>query len=68
MLQSYLEVISPPALKGVNDILTGIHRWEAKVASLKNRWDEELKDDLKLAILTFCIFATRKKNTNTEAE
>ena len=30
---------------------SGIHRLEAKVANLKNRWDEDLKDDLKFAIL-----------------
>ena len=51
LLQAFLEVVNPPQLKGLADIVPGIGRWEARVVSLKNRHDEILGANLKSAIL-----------------
>ena len=48
LLQSYLEAVNPPAIKGMNEVISGIHKWESKVAVLRSRYDEDLKKNLKL--------------------
>jgi len=50
VLQAHLEVVSPPSLKP-SEIIGGIHKWELKVAVLKERHQETLGPTLKLAIL-----------------
>ena len=50
LLQGYLEVVSPGAIQGTEDMIPGIHKWEGKVACLKTRYNESLSDSLKLAI------------------
>ena len=30
LLQAYLEVVSPPQIKGAGDLVSGIHKWETK--------------------------------------
>ena len=32
LLQSYLEVVAPPAIKNAGEVVAGIHKWELKVA------------------------------------
>ena len=51
LLQSYLEVLRPGSIKGVMEIVSGIHQWGAKVSALKSRCEEDLGDNLTLAIL-----------------
>ena len=51
LLQSYLEVVSPRPIRNVLDVANCIHHWEAKCAALKSRYDEDLGENLKLAIL-----------------
>eukprot|EP00973_Karenia_brevis_P078667 10919285-Karenia_brevis.AAC.1 len=41
LLNSFLEVVSPADLKNSRDLVSGIHEWERKVASLKSRYGEE---------------------------
>jgi len=50
LLQASLDVVGPPALKSVQEVLVGVPRWEGKIASLFNRHREELSDQMKLAI------------------
>ena len=50
LLQASLDVVGPPALKSVNDVLSGVPKWEGEIASLFNRHREELSDQMKLAI------------------
>ena len=50
LLQAYLEVVAPPGIKGMGDIVAGIHKWETKVALLSNRFKEDINDRLKVAI------------------
>ena len=50
MLQASLDVVGPPVLKSVNDVLSGVPKWEGKIAQLFNRHREELSDQMKLAI------------------
>ena len=50
-MQAPLEVVSPTAVRNVGVIITGIHRWESRVAASKSECSEELPDLMKLAIL-----------------
>ena len=50
LLQASLDVVGPPSLKGVQEVLVGVPKWEAKVASLLNRHREKLSDQIKLAV------------------
>ena len=50
LLGSFLEVVSPPPVRGLGDVIPSIHRWEAKVAALKSRYGEEVAGNLKHAI------------------
>ena len=34
----------------MNEVISGIHRWETKGSVLRSRYDEDLKETLKLAI------------------
>ena len=40
LLQASLDVVGPPASKGVQDVLVGVPKWEAKMASLSKRHKE----------------------------
>ena len=51
LLQASLDVVGPPALKSVQDVLSGVPKWEGKIACLFNRHREELSDQMKLALL-----------------
>ena len=51
LLQAFLEVVNPPALRGLSDVVKGIHTWEAKVGMLADRYNEILGAQLKTAIL-----------------
>ena len=51
MLSAYMEAVKPEGIRSVAEVPSGIHRWEAKVSALKNRYDEEIKESLKSAIL-----------------
>ena len=51
LLQSYLEVVNPPGIKGLEGMAAGIHKWEAKVSALMCRYKEELNSNFKLSIL-----------------
>ena len=51
LLQSFLDVVSPTAIKGISEIVSGIHKWESKVAALKSRYNEDVNSNLKFAIL-----------------
>ena len=46
----FLKVVDPPGMKGIVDIIAGIHRWEAKVAVLRSRYCEDLSSTSKHAI------------------
>ena len=50
LLQASLDVVGPPALKSVQDVLNGVPKWEGKIASLFNRHQEELSDQMRLAM------------------
>ena len=50
LLGAFLEVVNLPGIKGMHDLIPDVHRWEAKVAALKRRYQEDLKDTLKQAI------------------
>ena len=41
MLHSYLEVVTPTAMKGASDTVHGIYQWEAKVTALANRYGQD---------------------------
>jgi hypothetical protein len=51
LLQAFLEVVNPQGIKSLVDVVSGIHKWEAKVALLKSRFSKEVDGDFKLAIL-----------------
>ena len=52
MLRSYLDVVTPTAIKGVKEVVSGIHKWAAKVTALGRRHGEQLSGKMKLAALT----------------
>eukprot|EP00973_Karenia_brevis_P013636 1850347-Karenia_brevis.AAC.1 len=47
---SSLEVVSPKGVKD-KDLVPGVHHWERKVADLRSRYGEEIKGNLKLAVV-----------------
>ena len=51
LLQAYLEVVNPPLIKGIGDLIGGILRWENKCSALKTRYGEELGGKIKVAVL-----------------
>ena len=51
ILQAYLDVVKPPVIKKAIEVTAGIHRWEAEVTALENRYGKDLEHHLKLAIL-----------------
>ena len=51
LMQAFLEVVIPPPMENVGDTVSEVHRWEARVAALWIRYQEELNDQMKLAIL-----------------
>ena len=42
--------MNPPAIKGLEGMAVGIHKWEAKVSALMCRYKEEVNSNLKFAI------------------
>ncbi len=42
VLHAFLVFVKPQVIKNSNEVTPGIHRWEANVAILKNRWDKDL--------------------------
>ena len=51
LLQAFLEVVNPPIIKRIGDIVAMVHRWESRVAALKRRYQEDINDQIRLAIL-----------------
>ena len=51
LMQAYLEVVNPPAIKGIGDVVGGIHRWEMKCTALHHWYGQELSEEIKTAIL-----------------
>ena len=51
LLQAYLEVVAPSGIKNSGEVISGIHKWEAKEALLRSRFEEVMSDKLKLAIV-----------------
>ena len=47
LLQSYLEVVVPPAIKNAGEIVSTIHKWGAEVALLESRYEERINVALK---------------------
>ena len=50
-LQAFLEVVNPPQIKKIQDIVAMVHKWESRVAALKRRYQEDINDKIRLAIL-----------------
>ena len=50
LLQTFMDGVNPPHVKSTSDIIPSIHRWEAKLAILKNRHSEEITGNLRMAI------------------
>ena len=50
LLSSYLEVVAPPPVRSLSEVIGSIHRWESKVAALKSRYAENVVGQLKHAI------------------
>ena len=51
LLTSFMEVVVPPKIHKVSDVVSMVNRWEGRMASLKSRYDEVLNDQMKLALL-----------------
>ena len=51
LLQAFLEVVNPPQIKKIQDIVAMVHKWESRVAALKRRYQEDINDQIRLAIL-----------------
>ena len=43
--------MKPIQINNANEVVAGIHRWEARISSLKSRHDEDIRANLKVAIL-----------------
>ena len=52
LLQAYMDVVNPGILKGGPDAVSGIYKWEAKLAVLSSRYDGEVKEELKGSYLS----------------
>ena len=50
LLQAFMGVISPSPIKNGTQIPKAIVDWEAKIGALKNKHDEELGENIKLAV------------------
>ena len=51
MLTALIGVVKPPAIREASDVAASAHAWESKINDLKNRYDEEVGDKMKLAIM-----------------
>ena len=51
LLKSYTEVVSPPGIKSVHDVVSKINNWEVKLGNLKENYQGELSNGLRMAIL-----------------
>ena len=51
LLGSFAEVVSPPKCSGLGDVLQKLDIWETKVQRLSTRYNEELSDKLRMAIV-----------------
>jgi hypothetical protein len=50
LLHAFLEIVNPPAWKS-GELVSGIHKWETRMAVLKSRYGEDLTPSVKLAVL-----------------
>ena len=53
LLQTFTEGVNPPHIKSTGDVIPSIHRWEAKLAVLKNRHGEDVTGNLKMAFFSW---------------
>ena len=44
-------MVAPGGIRNSGEVISGIHKWEAKEALLRSRFDEVMSDKLKLAIM-----------------
>ena len=51
LMQAYLEVVSPPGVKGAAEVVGYVQKWESKVGILNQRYGETLGNKIKTAIL-----------------
>jgi len=51
LLHAYLGVVNPPQITDPRNVVKGVNNWEMRVANLRTRYSEEIKGNLKLAIL-----------------
>ena len=51
LLQALLEVVVPPKITKLGDVIIFINRWEARAAALRVRYEETLSEKMKLALL-----------------
>ena len=49
--QAYLEVINPPGLKGMGDVVPGVQRWENRCGMLGNRYGDTISPKIRIAVL-----------------
>ena len=49
LLQAFLEVVNPPQIKKIRDIVAMVLKWESRVAALKKRYQEDINDQIRLA-------------------
>ena len=50
MLRAFTDVVNPTQIKSMKDVVSGINKWESRIASLKMRYGEDLNENLKTAI------------------
>ena len=41
LLKSYTEVVSPPGIRSVHDVVSKINNWEVKLGNFKEAYQEE---------------------------
>ena len=51
LLKNYTEVVSPPGIRSVHDVVSKINNWEGKLGNLKENYQEDLSNRMRMAIL-----------------
>ena len=46
-----MAVVKPPEVKAASEVASAIHHWEGRIADMKNRYNEDIGDKMKLVIL-----------------
>ena len=46
LLQTYTEVVSPPSIRSVHDVVPKLNAWEVKLGNLRENYQEELSNRL----------------------